>query len=575
MSDGFGLKIGVEGEREFKKSLAEINQTFKVLGSEMKLVQSQFDKNDNSVEALTARNAALNKQIDTQKEKISTLKAALENAASSFGENDKRTQAWQIQLNNAEAALNKMERELSQNNQALDNVGDEFSKAEKKADKFGDEVKETGEQAESSGAKFKKVGEVLKTVGVAMAAATAAIGTAAVAAGKKLWDMASETAKAGDEIDKTSQKLGMSAEAYQEWDYVLGQAGVDITSMTTGLKTMTNQIDDAKNGSVKAQERFAKLGISLNDLNTMSREDIFSAVVSGMQGMADTTERAALANDLFGKSGQNLTPLFNETTESTEKLKQAAHELGFVMSDEAVKASAEFNDSLDTLKRTFSGVKNNLVGELLPGFSTLLNGLSALLAGNENAKEQIQKGTQEIVNSLKDIFPRVMDILMTLIGAVAEIAPVTIDSLVQGITNNMSGLVSAASDIIITFLESLIAALPQIAEGAVKLITQLTDAILDNLPLLVSTTMQVITTVIDGIADALPALIPAVVSALLDAVQAIIDNIGAFVEAGVKVILAFVDGVGNRTGDPCADSEDPRNCKISHRRAQKRAPDSD
>ena len=92
----------------------------------------------------------------------------------------------------------------------------------------------------------------------------------------------------------------MSAEAYQEWDYVLGQAGVDITSMTTGLKTMTNQIDDAKNGSVKAQERFAKLGISLNDLNTMSREDIFSAVVSVMQGMADTTERAALANDLFG-----------------------------------------------------------------------------------------------------------------------------------------------------------------------------------------------------------------------------------------------------------------------------------
>ena len=105
MADGFGLKIGVEGERDFKKSLSEINQTFKVLGSEMKLVQSQFDKNDHSVEALTARNATLNKQIDAQKEKINTLKAALENAASSFGENDKRTQAWQVQLNNAQAAL--------------------------------------------------------------------------------------------------------------------------------------------------------------------------------------------------------------------------------------------------------------------------------------------------------------------------------------------------------------------------------------------------------------------------------------------------------------------------------------
>ena len=67
MADNFGLKIGVEGEKEFKKALSEINQTFKVLGSEMKLVVSQFDKQDNSVEALTARNRVLNKEIDTQK----------------------------------------------------------------------------------------------------------------------------------------------------------------------------------------------------------------------------------------------------------------------------------------------------------------------------------------------------------------------------------------------------------------------------------------------------------------------------------------------------------------------------
>ena len=84
MADNFGLKIGVEGEREFKKALSDINQSFKVLGSEMQLVTSQFDKNDKSVSALSARNAVLNKEIDSQKEKIVTLKAALDNAASSF-----------------------------------------------------------------------------------------------------------------------------------------------------------------------------------------------------------------------------------------------------------------------------------------------------------------------------------------------------------------------------------------------------------------------------------------------------------------------------------------------------------
>lgn len=113
MADNFGLKIGVEGEKEFKKALAEINQNFKVLGSEMKLMSSQFDKNDNSVQALSARNMVLNKEIDAQKQKIETLRQALANASESFGEADRRTQSWQIHLNNAEASLNGMEHELN------------------------------------------------------------------------------------------------------------------------------------------------------------------------------------------------------------------------------------------------------------------------------------------------------------------------------------------------------------------------------------------------------------------------------------------------------------------------------
>ena len=113
MADNFGLKIGLEGEKEFKKSLAEINQSFKVIGSEMKLVSSQFDKNDNSIQALSARNTVLNKEIDAQKQKIETLRQALANASESFGETDRRTQSWQIQLNNAEASLNGMEHELN------------------------------------------------------------------------------------------------------------------------------------------------------------------------------------------------------------------------------------------------------------------------------------------------------------------------------------------------------------------------------------------------------------------------------------------------------------------------------
>ena len=85
MADNFGLKIGLEGEKEFKKALSEINQSFKVLGSEMKLATSQFDKNDQSVQALTARNTVLNKEIEAQKQKIETLRETLKDAGGEIG----------------------------------------------------------------------------------------------------------------------------------------------------------------------------------------------------------------------------------------------------------------------------------------------------------------------------------------------------------------------------------------------------------------------------------------------------------------------------------------------------------
>ena len=135
MADPFGLKIGLEGEKEFKKSIADINQEFKVLGSEMKLVTAQFDKNDNSIEALTARQSVLTKEVDAQRQKVETLRAAMQNAAESFGENDRRTQAWQIQLNNAEAALIGMEKELEDNTDAL-------NRAEKGMDEAGDSAED-------------------------------------------------------------------------------------------------------------------------------------------------------------------------------------------------------------------------------------------------------------------------------------------------------------------------------------------------------------------------------------------------------------------------------------------------
>ncbi len=134
MSDSFGLKLGIEGEKEFRNALKGINSTFKVLRSELTLVSSQFDKQDKSVEAVSARSRVLNKEIEEQQKKIALLTSALENATQSFGESDRRTQNWQVQLNNAKAELNMLDKELDENEKALDDTADGFDDAEKQAD---------------------------------------------------------------------------------------------------------------------------------------------------------------------------------------------------------------------------------------------------------------------------------------------------------------------------------------------------------------------------------------------------------------------------------------------------------
>ena len=197
-------------------------------------------------------------------------------------------------------------------------------------------------------------------IGGAVLAAGIGLGTAALKKGIQ------ETAAYGDSVDKMSQKLGLSAESYQKWDYVLNLAGTDMQSMTTGLKTLTNQFQSAKNGNAASAEAFEKLGISMEDAAKMSREDLFGAAIKGLQGMSDTTERAALANKLFGKSGQNLTPLFNQTAEQTQEQMDLAERYGMIMPEAAVKASAAFQDSVTTMQMTMTGLKNRMMAEFLP-----------------------------------------------------------------------------------------------------------------------------------------------------------------------------------------------------------------
>jgi hypothetical protein len=175
-----------------------------------------------------------------------------------------------------------------------------------------------------------------------------------------------KTAELGDNIDKMSQKMGMSAKAYQEWDYVMQRTGANIDSMTMAMKTLASSAETSK-------DALAELGITQQELDNLSQEELFSRVISGLQSMEDKTRRTYLASQLLGRGATELGALLNMTSQETDALRQRLYMLGGAMSDEAVANSAQFKDALTDIKMAYRGIGNVVAEYLLPVVTSALN----------------------------------------------------------------------------------------------------------------------------------------------------------------------------------------------------------
>jgi len=547
VADDFGLKIGIEGEKEFKNAIREINQSFKVLGSEMNLVASQFDKQDKSVEAVAARNRVLSKEIDSQKEKIATLEKALANAASSFGETDKRTQSWQIQLNNAKAELNKMERELEANNKALDNAGKEFDEAEKQADEFGREIKNAADQADDAGGRFEKLGGVLKGIGVAMGAALAAIGTAAVGAGKALVDMSVNSAAYADEILTASTVTGMSTDSLQAYKYAAELVDVSLDTLTGSMARNVRSMSSARKGTGEVADAYRRLGVSVIDMsgNLRDSETVYWETIDALGKVSNETERDALAMQIFGKSAQELNPLIAQGSAGIAELTEEAKRMGAVMSEDSLNALGKFDDSIQRLKAGGEAAKNMLGTVLLPQLQILADDGVALLGeftrGLSEANGDWTKISEVIGNTVGSLVNMLMENLPKLIQVGLDI----VTSIGGAIVDNLPVIIDAAVQIVMTLLQALIDALPHITDGALQLVMALVQGIIDNLPALVEASVQMIATLASGIGEALPELIPAVVEAIILICETLINNMDQILDAAFQIIQGLAQGLLN------------------------------
>lgn len=282
-------------------------------------------------------------------------------------------------------------------------------------DAANESISKTDEKAEGLGSKF------VKGVGTA-AKWGAAIAGAAVAGGTALLGMATKSAEVTDRIDKLSNKIGISKQGFQEWDYIMGQNGMDVEKLQVGVKTLVSQMDAASSGSKNATEAFNKLGLTWQDGNgkLKNQEVMMNEAMLALAGMENGTEKARLATELFGKAGVEMMPMLNNGAEGIEELRQRAHDLGLVISDEAVTAGVVLGDTIDDVKASFSAITTKIGVSVMPIIQKFLDFildkmpiiqavLGDVFKGIEIFVSLAVKGVTNLAESISDKFSWIID----------------------------------------------------------------------------------------------------------------------------------------------------------------------
>lgn len=392
----------------------------------------------------------------------------------------------------------------------------------------------------------------LKATAAVIAGAMAAVAGAAVAAGKAFIDSANDVAAWGDQVDKESQKMNMSAAGYQEWSFILEHAGASIEGMKNSMKKLTVAAEEGN-------DAFAALGISQEQLASMTPEETWNATIEALQQVQDAGERTALANELLGKGAVELAPLFNMTAEETAELKAQVYELGGVMSDDAVKAAAEYQDQLQNMQTSLKGLKNNIMSQFLPGLSSVMSGLGKLFSGN-GGLEEIRAGLADITSNLADLAPQFVElasaIVMSLLDAFGPVLPELLTGIFSFLNEALNGLVALIPSLlpvitqaITSLMQTVFQCLPLITSSLITLITDLVTWLAsgDNVKTFSNGIVQLVTALVKQIGMVLPILLPAIVSIISDVATTITtpENIALILDAVLLVVGAVVQALAN------------------------------
>lgn len=526
---------------DFKANLTSANREIRVLESSFRASTATLGDWSKTSEGLEARVKTLGSQMDIQKRKVDGVSAEYKKVAKEKGATSRAAQELEIKLNKENETLGKMQSELDQSEKALKDMG-------KGSDKAGKDVKELEKHEKATGKETNEFGQHLnKTIGVLGKFAIAlGVGALIKKMGDGLKSIVSNAINASGELVDLGNKTGFTVQQLQEMQYIGGQVGVDLETMTGSLSKLTRSMADAKDGGAAA-DVFKKLGVAVTDSSGALRNnnEVYQEALAALGQISNPTERDALALELFGKSALELNPLIKTSADEMAAMTKEATELGAVVDTDTVNSLESLGDGFASLKASAEGNMMTLASSMAPALSGMI----------DIGKSTMKEFTDIISGSNGDLAaaaPRLGGLLGKLLTTIVKKIPGMgqaglgiLQGLMGAIVQNMPLMAQTVSQLLMLFLSFIISSLPMIMDGGMQIVLAIADALISNAGQLITSATAMIVTLIQGLAAAAPQLITKFVELIPIIIEALLSNLPLLIEASLVLIMAIITGLAN------------------------------
>ena len=543
-SNTFGGTIKLEGEKAYREALRQINSDLKVMASEMSKVTAEFGKNDKSASSLTSRNKILAEQIDKQKEKITALKSALEQSSEKYGENDKKTNAWKISLNKAEAELIKLEKELGDNEKALKDSENATEDNSKTLKKFGDSANDAGQ-------KTLKLGDLIKAnlISEAIISGIKALGSAIMDVARKFGEFVSNGIKNASNLQEVQNVVDVtfeeSAGIINDWATkaasAYGMSELSAKQYTGTIGAMFKSMGLADEQVLSMSSDMVGLAGDFASFYNLEHEEAFNKIRAGISGETEPLKQLGINMSVANLEAFALSQGIDKSYNSMTQAEQATLRYNYLMSVSAdaqgdfARTSGSYANQLRIAQLNMENLATGIGAKLLPICNEALTIFNGMFSGTMDVSTGFSKLTEMVVNLAND--------LLNSLPQIAETAGQIITSFASGIMAMLPQLAPIATSVITILVNTFSSNIAQITTAAVQIILTLAEALINSLPELLNAAIQIVVALVNGITQALPSLVPAIVSAVILMVNTLLANVSLILQTGIELLMALVDAI--------------------------------